>query len=178
MSDQTITSRHYGVSISCTISSYPTCCGAQILRSFSVGGPVNKLTMAQKHEMYKELMKKIVSGCFGVLVATDAVVNFGPFANLGRSTSQWKKSDSAGDISLEDFCEYFPFTKSGVALNKNSGNLVASYVLALRLADEQDPSNCTVFEVEEPDFSDEPKTAASGDVEQIIAEINALLGEV
>lgn len=173
----TIQTTHYGVTIYCEVNDYPGCCGASVLVRFGARGNVDNLTMGQKHEMYKELMTKIRDRCPGVLVATDAIVNFGPFAELDRATSQWKRSDSAGDISLEDFCEYFKFTKSGVAKNRNSGNLVACYSLAVRPADEEDPSKSTVFHVDKPDFSDEPKpgNANDSDVEQIIREVNAFL---
>lgn len=171
-----ITSRHYGVTISLKKESYPTCCGANILRELSVSGTdtaIAELTTERKFKMYQDMMVDILAGSPGLLIAADCVINYGEWADLSRSTSQWKQSAGAGDISLENFCEYFEFNRSGVAKNKNSGNLVACFSLATNAAMEDDSVEPMV--VDRPDFSDDEVPDVSMDVKAIVDQINALL---
>lgn len=174
----TIQSNHYGVKIRVEFGDTPGCCGSHQIYKFSVNGNVNELTMGQKHEMYKELMNYIVEPCSGVLNATDCVLRYGPWGELARASSQWKQSDSAGDISLEDFCEYFGFTRGPVARNRNSGNLVATWTLAIYHADPENPDKVDKFDPGTPDFSDEPKPGRcdGADAEELIKLIRASIG--
>lgn len=174
----TITSTHYGVTISIMLESFPGCCGGRILRNLAVNGTpsaVDRLSMEQKHKMYAELFRKILKDSPGTIVAIDCVLNFGDWVELERSSSDWKQSGTAGDISTEDFCEWAGFERTAVAQNRNSGNLVACFSLATRPVTEDSPEECGTIEVEEPVFDDEPKAKLPADVADIIKQINALL---
>jgi hypothetical protein len=169
------TTTHYGVSISVTISGVNHCCGAHFMHDFRVsGGGTSKLTLGQKHNMYKDLMTKVVAECSGTLVAVDCVLNFGEWEDLGRGSSVWSQSASAGDISMENFCEYFDFERTAVSKNSNSGNLVGCFSLAINIPDPDNDDDVTKFTVDEPDFSDEPKkeAAPTADIESILAELD------
>ena len=177
-----LTSKHYGVTIKVQLSAFPQCCGAKIIHEFNVAGSVAKLTVEQKEKMYADIMRKGIPEISGVLISADCVLNYGEWADLRRSSGGGNTNDArteiAGDISLEDFCEHFNMVRGPVARNKNSGNLVASFSMAVHAAKED--GTYSSLEVPEPDFSDEPKvekSAANGDIAAVISAIEAIISE-
>jgi len=173
----TVTVTHYGVTMTANIDSFPHCCGARILHGFRVDGPdgvINELTLEQKHKMYTHFIMEMAPQIPGIVVVADCVLNYGEWADLKRGSSQWKQGKDAGDISLEDFCEFFGFTRGPVAKNKNSGNLVASFSYNIWAADEDKNGKVAAREWKKPDFSDDKRVKKQdANVEEILAALDA-----
>ena len=159
--------KHYDVKMTVCSDSFPGCCGAKTLYSFTVQGSTDKLTVKQKQDMYTHLFRELLPLQSGVLISADCVLqdlddvqlNGGESRGGGTESSSWVLEDnsSCGDISLEDFCTYMGFTRQTIGRNSNSGNLIGCFSLAVindsgvKLAPEM------------PTFDDEEKAPADAD---------------
>lgn len=166
----TYISRHYGVTMSVMVNHFPGCCGARSLSGFTVQGATDTLTVEQKHKIYDDLFRGLVGDVPGVLIAADALLDFGEWddseleRSVGTADSSWVTDENSGcgDISLEDFCKYHEFAVVGESINRNSGNIVAAMVKAVRAAPVEGSRGVDpiVYCPDAPDFSDEPKPEA------------------
>lgn len=169
--------KHYGTTLRVYVDPFPSCCGAKIIRSFRVDEERN-LNLEKKNKMYEALMNKILPHVSGLLVTADCVLNFGEWAELKRSggggNDRSAQTEEAGDVSLENFCEYFNMQRGPVARNNNSGNLVASFSMPRFIA--KDDGSYEEYNIAYPDFSDDDyKDPEAADVSSIIAAIQSVL---
>lgn len=181
----TVSTQHYGVTMSIDVSSFPGCCGGTIIYGFNVRGSTSNLTRKQKEAMYDELFIRAAkqynssTGFPGVVVAMDCVLSFGDWEDLGRGggtvSTSWTVDAGCGDISLEDFCLYHQFEITSHSINRNSGNVVAAMTKAIRPALE-DGGEGDIYSPKKPSFSDEPKPEPkkpSADVKDIIESLRS-----